>query len=315
MDTGCTPEHDWTTNIMTAVVIVGIAFSYAPQHYRIISAKSSEGLSPLFLLLGSTSSAAGMWNMITMQWSITKCCRVVGWGSCIEMSAGVFQLFLQWSCFTFIFMLYMKFYPEHLKYIELDIEAPDLELPPMQVKTPILSSEWRASLVCAWITFGHFLFSGFTTVYLMTTATPTPAPNVPLPPQVQTWATFLGVTSAILAAIQYAPQIIHTYRHKVVGALSIVTMCIQSPGSVLMILSIALRPGTNWTSWFTFLVAGTMQAFLLVMCLAWKVRQRKLGIDDFGNPISGVSEMEGEVVVVPAESVTVEDERTPLIRK
>ena len=55
------------------------------------------------------------------------------------------------------------------------------------------------------------------------------------------------------------------------------------------------RPGTNWTSWFTFLVAGIMQGGLLAMCVMWKFRQRRLGIDDFGN-----------LVVV---------ERTPLIRK
>jgi len=62
---------------------------------------------------------------------------------------------------------------------------------------------------------------------------------------VQSWATLLGVTSAILAAIQYAPQFIHTYRFKLVGALSIPMMCIQSPGAVLMILGIALRSVFN----------------------------------------------------------------------
>jgi len=43
------------------------------------------------------------------------------------------------------------------------------------------------------------------------------------------------------------------------------------------------RPGTNWTSWFTYLIAGVMQGALLVLCIAWKYRQRRLGIDDFGN--------------------------------
>lgn len=28
-----------------------------------------------------------------------------------------------------------------------------------------------------------------------------------------------------------------------------------------------------------------MQALLLVMCLFWKARQKRLGIDDFGNPL------------------------------
>ena len=67
-------------------------------------------------------------------------------------------------------------------------------------------------------------------------------------PQIQLWATFLGVSSAALAALQYAPQIAHTFRLKLVGALSIPMMCLQTPGAVLMVLSIALRPGTDWTS-------------------------------------------------------------------
>jgi len=107
----------------------------------------------------------------------------------------------------------------------------------------------------------------FTTFFLLLTATPSPSPTTPLPYQVTAWATFLGVTSASLAAIQYAPQLLHTYKLKLVGALSIPMMLIQSPGAVLMVLSIALRyascilpykpylnafpisrPGTNWTS-------------------------------------------------------------------
>ena len=66
--------------------------------------------------------------------------------------------------------------------------------------------------------------------------------------QLELWATFLGVSSALLAALRYAPQIAHTWGLKLVGALSIPMMCIQTPGAVLMVLSIALRPGTNWTS-------------------------------------------------------------------
>lgn len=41
--------------------------------------------------------------------------------------------------------------------------------------------------------------------------------------------------------MQYAPQLVHTYRLKLVGALSIKMMLIQSPGAVFMVLSIALR--------------------------------------------------------------------------
>lgn len=59
---------------------------------------------------------------------------------------------------------------------------------------------------------------------------------------------FLGVTSGLLAGVQYAPQIIRTYHLKLVGALSIPMMVIQSPGGIVMAVSIAMRPGTDWTS-------------------------------------------------------------------
>lgn len=38
-------------------------------------------------------------------------------------------------------------------------------------------------------------------------------------------------------------------------------------------------------AWIPFLVAALLQGCLLIMCITWKVHQRKLGIDDFGNPV------------------------------
>jgi hypothetical protein len=77
-----------------------------------------------------------------------------------------------------------------------------------------------------------------------------------------------------------------------------------------------VRPGTNWTSWFTFLVAGVMQASLLVMCIAWKFRQHRLGIDDFGNSVGPTPVEESRRVVMEVSNDdVVEDERTPLVRK
>jgi len=34
-----------------------------------------------------------------------------------------------------------------------------------------------------------------------------------------------------------------------------------------------------------FLVAASMQGILLFMCICWKIRQRRLRIDDFGHPL------------------------------
>ena len=219
----------------------------------------------------------------------------------------------------------MIYYPSHLRYVDTVADESELQ-PLLPVKTPVKSAEWGLSVIVAWITviylfvlyFSLFpkqtnlkpkpssLFLFITTVYLLSTSTP--SPDGALPSHISSWATFLGVSSALLAAIQYAPQILHTYKTKLVGALSIPMMLIQTPGGVLMVTSIALREGTNWTStphppppsftfiftfltpilyigWATFAVAAIMQGCLLVMCCLWKIRQDKLGIDDFGNPV------------------------------
>lgn len=40
-------------------------------------------------------------------------------------------------------------------------------------------------------------------------------------------------------------------------------------------------------AWFPYAVTGVLQAGLLAMCIAWKSRQARLGIDDFGRPLVG----------------------------
>ena len=163
-------------------------------------------------------------------------------------------------------MLYMIYYPSRLRYIENGAEESELQ-PLLHTKTRVKSTEWVLSIVVAWITAIHLFalllflpvnklnktqcFSVFlfiTTVYLLSTSSL--SPDGALPPLISSWATFLGVSSALLATVQYAPQLLHTYRMKLVGALSIHMMLIQTPGGVLMVTSIALRKGTNWTSAF-----------------------------------------------------------------
>lgn len=63
----------------------------------------------------------------------------------------------------------------------------------------------------------------------------------------ETWLPSHGLLATLFALFQYAPQIHLTFTEKFVGALSIPTMCIQVPGSVLFVLSLAMREKTSWT--------------------------------------------------------------------
>ncbi|KAH0831039.1 hypothetical protein J3R83DRAFT_13543 [Lanmaoa asiatica] len=323
----CHFKSDWTANGLAAILIYGLFISYIPQHLRIIRAGTSIGFSPWFLLLGSTSSAAAMLNMyvgrffvgvadigsrITLQYPVIRCCTQVSLGKCMEQTAGVFQVGVQWFLFTMILVLYMLYYPPNLKYIQLDIDTHDAR-PIHHIHTKLKSSEWRLSVIVSWIVFLHLATVTVTTFVLLVTSPPSPDPTVPHPPQITLWATFLGVTSGLLAGVQYAPQLIRTYHLKLVGALSIPMMVIQSPGGIVMAVSIAIRPGTDWTSWVMYAVSAVMQACLLFMCFAWKIRQRRLGIDDFGRPLGEAEVSVGGATGTPSEeengvSVVIEGE-------
>ncbi|KAF9224676.1 hypothetical protein BS17DRAFT_751499 [Gyrodon lividus] len=306
MAKACQFETDWGANGLTAFLIYGLFVSYVPQHLRIIRAGTSIGFSPWFLLLGSTSSAAAMLNIITLQWPIIRCCREVSLGKCVEVTAGVFQVGTQWLLFTIILVLYIIYYPPDLKYVQLVINTHDSR-PVHHVRTKLKSSEWRLSVIVSWVVLIHLSLLIFTTFLLLLTSPPSPDPSaIPHPRQITQWATFLGISSGLLAAVQYAPQLTRTYHLKLVGALSIPMMVIQSPGGVVMAVSIAMRPGTDWTSWIMYAVSAVMQACLLFMCFAWKIRQRKLGVDDFGRPL-GESTAGTEASSIEDESQEADD--------
>ena len=44
-------------------------------------------------------------------------------------------------------------------------------------------------------------------------------------------------------------------------------MSLQVPGSFLLVISLYSTPGSNWTSYVSYLISGVLQAALLSVCL------------------------------------------------
>jgi hypothetical protein len=84
------------------MILVGILVSYLPQHHRIISRRSSEGISPYFVLLGTTSGTFGFANILTLPVSRAglACCHEVSGFECFAGLLGIAQVGIQWVCFT-----------------------------------------------------------------------------------------------------------------------------------------------------------------------------------------------------------------------
>lgn len=86
-------------------------------------------------------------------------------------------------------------------------------------------------------------------------------------PSSKSIATTYGLISTAASFTQFLPQLYKTMKNRRIGALSVEMMMIQTPGSFLFVYSIMIQPGTDWTSWLSYLVAGTFQGMLLSLCL------------------------------------------------
>ncbi|KAK3677975.1 hypothetical protein LTR78_002070 [Recurvomyces mirabilis] len=278
----CRPlEHpDAATVTLAAVILAGILVSYIPQHAKIILNHTSEGLSPWWVLLGGLSSIAALGNILTLPASRAdiKCCREVNGGACAAALLGVGQIGLQWSCFMFIVMLFLIFFPV----------APEFD---MSSSTASLTSspppKRRDAVIVGSLTLLMLLVVGITSVALVAA----------WPHHTQGWANLLGGVAGVLAMVQYVPQIWYTYRLEDVKSLSVITMLIQVPGAFLFAFSLWQRVGwEGWSTWLVYIVTGILQACLLGLAIHY-YRTRRLGDkeSDSDDVYGGVDDVDGAI--------------------
>jgi uncharacterized protein with PQ loop repeat len=249
------------------LIFLGILISYLPQHLRIIQRGTSEGISPLFLLLGVTSGTCAFLNILILSWGVLGCCsKGIGGFNCFSASMGVAQVGLQWACFAIILALFLIYLPRGSA-----LEIPNSSATPPKVAVGITLASVAHFMVMAGATFYLSLLTAREESVVVNGGSPQLQPSAAL----VKWANFLGVQSTLLASIQYVPQLYTTWRLKHVGSLSIPMMCIQTPGSFVWALSLAMREGTRWSSWATYVVTGCLQGALLVMCVMFEIAERR----------------------------------------
>ncbi|KAL2433293.1 hypothetical protein ABEF95_004971 [Exophiala dermatitidis] len=261
---------------LSLFILVGILVSYLPQHIRIIRLRSSFGLSPWFVLLGTTSGTCAFANILVLPKSRADiaCCRVVDEFACLAGLLGVAQVGVQWSCFTVILLLFLIFFPRPTPtpdaagsaILEPDGYEYNDETESLKAQEEELAPSYRTALAVTGISVLHAVvitILSFYFVYLR-------------PMHAQGWANFLGIFSTVLASIQYFPQIYTTFMLKRVGSLSIPMMCIQTPGSFVWAASLAARLGSEgWSAWGVYVVTGCLQGTLLVMGIYFEIMHRR----------------------------------------
>lgn len=236
---------------LSIFLLVGILVSYIPQHYRIIHRRTSEGISPYFILLGTTSCTSAFANILVLSRYDVACCKEISYFECFAGLLGITQMGTQWFCFSIILLLFLVFFPRN----------------PPESEVPIVAQpSWRNAIAVAFICLAHGLAVMIITAVIL----------LAKPQDLDKWAAALGVMATILGAVQYLPQIWTTYCQQDVGSLSIPMMIIQTPGSFLWAGSLAARLGSRgWSSWGLFLVTGSLQGCLLIMGIFFELRKMK----------------------------------------
>ena len=92
-----------------------------------------------------------------------------------------------------------------------------------------------------------------------------------------TWAgRAFGMAATVTTCLQFLPQIYTVFRRKDAGAYSIISLCIQCPGSLGWAAYLVFGGGgTQLTSWLPQLVTGGFQLILLCLCLVYERRRRR----------------------------------------
>ncbi|KAJ5648266.1 hypothetical protein N7490_004638 [Penicillium lividum] len=236
--------------VLSVLIIFGILISYLPQHIRIITRRTSFGISPYFVLLGTTSGTSAFANILVFPKTAqdVACCKEIDGLACFAGLLGVFQVGMQWLSFFSILLLFVIYFPR----------ATSPTNPVASVSSTSSGPTYRTALTITAICLFHALATLVISVaFALRQPTALPA-----------WANFLGVLSAILASIQYFPQIYTTFRLRCVGSLSIPMMCIQTPGSLIWAASLAAREGVKgWSIWGVLVVTACLQGTLLVMAI------------------------------------------------
>ncbi|KAI1925947.1 hypothetical protein LOZ12_000106 [Ophidiomyces ophidiicola] len=228
---------------LSILILIGILLSYIPQHHRIISRRSSFGISPYFILLGTTSGTSGLANILLLPRSghDIACCKEISGFSCFAGLLGILQVATQATCFAIILTLFVLFF------------SPPDTLPTS--KYPESSSFRTALLVAAACVIHGVAATTFSFVIAFM-----------YPSSRQLWANIFGIMATLLSSVQYFPQIYTTFFLGRVGSLSIPMMCIQTPGSLVWAASLAARLGAEgWSTWGVYVVTSLLQGTLLVM--------------------------------------------------
>ncbi|KFA60084.1 hypothetical protein S40285_09292 [Stachybotrys chlorohalonatus IBT 40285] len=244
--------------MISCLLMIWLLAANIPQWARIISRRSAEGLSTLYILLGSLSGVCAVGNILVLPSTDEdiECCLQNSTFSCISGLLGMLQVISGIACFWVVLFLYV-YYSEDEAEAEIHGRRQSVAGPETTFRKA--RSAWIVLLVVCCFAFTILIISAVIVRRFPWVA--------------QTWADILGILVALLACVQWLPQVYTTWSLGHLGSLSLASLSLSAPYSWIFGISMMAREGpAGWSAWIVYLLVGLMQAFLISLGVAYHVK-------------------------------------------
>ncbi|EAL69929.1 hypothetical protein DDB_G0275297 [Dictyostelium discoideum AX4] len=239
-------------------LLVGCCFSIIPQHIKIVKTKSVVGLSFLWMFLGNINQFSGFINMFVLKFPQVQACSTLGFARCGPSLLSLFQSFGIWLFSFPIYILYLIFAPNDLKFIEKtslkDLSSARKEYRLAQLFFLMLVMFLSSIILVVGILVSDIVGTCTHTTYI--------------------FGYGMGMLSTIITFVQWSPQIYKTIRDKAVGSFSIIMLCIQGPGSLINLYYLIFVSKESVSTWLAYL-CSSVQIFILLGLLIFFDRRNK----------------------------------------
>jgi hypothetical protein len=244
--------------IISCFLMLWLFAANIPQWARIVARKSPEGLSTLYILLGSLSGVCAVGNILVLPSTDEdiECCLINSPFSCVSGLLGMLQVISGIACFWVILFLYVYYSEEEA---EAEIHGRRLSISGPEKTFSRAKSAWIVLIVVCTFAFVILVVSA---VILRR-----------FPWVAQVWADVLGILVALLACVQWLPQVYTTYTLGHLGSLSLASLTLSAPYTWIFGVSMMIREGLDgWSVWVVYILVGVMQLVLISMGISYELK-------------------------------------------
>lgn len=231
----CDQLNDKSGIIFGSFIIVCMFLSYIPQYKKIIKSKSSEGISNYYIFLYNITNFTNFYGTLLINFNLVNCCTHISANNCMNLLLPLYQMFTPWLCVFILYILFLIYEKSNKK----------------------INKSFCQFIF--FITFFVIILGIIGMIFLLK--------YDEFQKNVKMFGDSLNIISTISCIICLLPQIYKTYVDKKIGNLSIISLVLQAPGSLIVFIYQYCIVHAPISIGIPYLFSFILQLILLLECI------------------------------------------------